>query len=358
MAFRVIPIKRLKGPQFKVLFERFENGRRTARAISKDEWHRHGFNTGMSLDEAKVQKDTLNQLEKVSRLESRRQSCLAKEAKTRLEQQSALPEHYRAEFEANKLPESKKGKSYWSTASHVIAAVGLPPRDWVDSAERFYKEFLKRKMSPSTVKTILPYINKWGAFYSRKLGQAFDRVPSPPRGWAEQIAEAHYARPAGRGNRESEPLTPEMLADRDLPDAELRWWLLSVWFGLRPIEVDQLSKPQGKRTWYIEQRGVPILWVYQTKLKGVKPEKRLKAIPAIFSEQRELLTDMSLPLTRPKSSPFPGVTLYGGRKGFVTLMKSKGQTFENVSAWLGHTDVRRTYQSYFNKQSLDFEPAA
>lgn len=30
-------------------------------------------------------------------------------------------------------------------------------------------------------------------------------------------------------------------------------------------------------------------------------------------------------------------------------MKSRGRTFEEVSAWLGHQNINRTYQSYFDK---------
>jgi hypothetical protein len=361
MAFRVIPVRRLKGPQFKVLFERFENGERIYTGVPKDAWGRHGFRLDMSLEEAKQQKDLLNIRERLSRAEARRQKCLARETKTREQQQAQLPEHFRAEFEAHKLTASKKGHIYWKLAASIIEAVALSPELWIDSTERFYKEFLKREMSPSYVKTVLPYINKWGAFYARKLGKPFDKVPSPPNNWAAILAEAHYSRDVRRGNRESEPLTPEMLAAKQtqFTVSELRWLKFTVWFGLRPIEADLLSKPTGKRTWWIgEAHGVPVLWIYQTKLRGLKPDKRSKGIPAIRPEQRQLLSEV-LSVSRPKSmSAFKDVTLYGGRKGFIKLMKSFKQSFENISAWMGHTDIKRTYQSYFNKQDINFDPAA
>jgi integrase len=44
------------------------------------------------------------------------------------------------------------------------------------------------------------------------------------------------------------------------------------------------------------------------------------------------------------------ITLYGGRKGFIELMKRYGQTFEHISAWLGHASVTTTYQAYYNRQ--------
>lgn len=347
MAYRVIPVKRLTGPQFKILFEWFVKGKRNYRAIPKAKWEEHGFKESMTLEEAKRHKDSKNAIERFDRKEKRRQQCLAREQEERRSQSAFLPQHYRDEFEANKIPESKKGKSYWRTAALIINAVPVLPKDWVDNTERFYKEFLKRQMSPSTVKTILPFINKWGMFYSRKLSQPFDKIPSPPRNWAAMIAEAHYERGVKRGNRESDPLTPEMLkAAKVCPAPEYRWWAFSVWFGLRPIEVDLLSQESGKRTWRVENGA---LWIYQTKLKGVKPEKRCKVIPAKEAEQRELLADMSLPVSRPKSSLWKDVTLYGGRKGFIALMKSRGHKFEEVSAWLGHQNINRTYQSYFDK---------
>ncbi len=41
---------------------------------------------------------------------------------------------------------------------------------------------------------------------------------------------------------------------------------------------------------------------------------------------------------------------YAGRKGFVDLMLSKGQTLENISIWMGHSTLNRTWRSYKNKR--------
>ena len=45
-----------------------------------------------------------------------------------------------------------------------------------------------------------------------------------------------------------------------------------------------------------------------------------------------------------------GHDCYGGRKGFVDLMLSKKQTLENISIWMEHSTLDRTWRSYKNKR--------
>jgi hypothetical protein len=362
MAFRVIAVQRQRGPQFKVMFEWWENTVRKYRAVPRSDWPRHGFSDAMSLDEAKARKDSLNAKEKLSRNEARRQKILARLDKERLEQVAYLPEALEREFVTEKLPPSPKTQSHWAAARRVLTATALPPECWADSADKFYKEFVKRQMSPSYLKKVLPLINRWGAFQSRKQQRPFDPIPFPPKHWANEIAETHYQKTSTQGGRESAPLPPEFLTDVDLDPEALRWLQFSVWFGLRPVEIDLLAKPSSKKTWWVSRERVPVLWIYQTKLKGVAPDKRVKYVPAFLPEQAALLKDMSLPVKRPGRKKMislfgESITLYGGRKNFIQLMKSHGQKFENVSVWMGHTDLKRTYQSYFNKQVVTFDPA-
>ncbi|MFZ4403324.1 MAG: hypothetical protein ACOYOK_04410, partial [Pseudobdellovibrionaceae bacterium] len=46
---------------------------------------------------------------------------------------------------------------------------------------------------------------------------------------------------------------------------------------------------------------------------------------------------------------------YGGRKGFMDLMLSLGQKFENISVWLGHTTLDRSLRNYKNKQIVNYD---
>jgi len=48
------------------------------------------------------------------------------------------------------------------------------------------------------------------------------------------------------------------------------------------------------------------------------------------------------------------IDLYGGRKGFTDLMLSRGNTIENISIWMGHSTLDRTWRSYKQKQNFTF----
>jgi hypothetical protein len=41
-----------------------------------------------------------------------------------------------------------------------------------------------------------------------------------------------------------------------------------------------------------------------------------------------------------------GIDLYEGRKGFSDLMLSRGQALENISIWMGHSPLDRTWRSF------------
>lgn len=89
---------------------------------------------------------------------------------------------------------------------------------------------------------------------------------------------------------------------------------------------------------------------------ALPPEDRWKPIPLLFEEQR-----FGLKIIEAKSFKRPLVKTikkhfgdrhdcYGGRKGFVDLMLSKGHTLENISIWMGHATLGRTWRSYKNKR--------
>jgi len=46
------------------------------------------------------------------------------------------------------------------------------------------------------------------------------------------------------------------------------------------------------------------------------------------------------------------IDLYGGRKGFSDLMLSKHQTLENISVWMGHSTLDRTWRSYKSRKKF------
>lgn len=364
MGFRVKPVKRLKGPQYKILFEWFDGQERKTRSVTKDEWLQHGFRFDMSIDQAKAHMKALNAQERLSQKEKRRQKAYARVDEVRLAQSALFPPEYVTEFEQIKLGESPKARSYWNKAREIIWKLQLPLREWEPKKELFYRAFLEQEMSPAYVEKVLPLINRWGEFYSDKCDKAFRRIPPPHREWAKRLRKAYNRREEGRGNKKSAALKPITLyrAEHKFLPAEYRWLYLSVWFGLRPGEVDLLSKSSGEFTWKIrEVAGEKRLYVFQPKNEGDE-DKEWKYIPCQQPEQVEGLKLVGKELKRPSQfkmfDRFGGtITLYGGRQGFVKLMKFFQAEYHQISQWLGHAELDRTYRDYTKRLEEDYTPS-
>ncbi len=156
-------------------------------------------------------------------------------------------------------------------------------------------------------------------------------------------------------------MTPEKLhrAKEKLNEAQYNWLYLSVWLGLRPNEIDQLIK-DGHLKILRTQEGQSILWIYQTKLASIAPRYRWKLIPLIFSEQKKTVKiiksgDFERPLVKTvKRYLGSRIMLYGGRKGFTDLMLSRGQNFVDISQWMGHSTIQRTWGSYKSRRIVHY----
>jgi hypothetical protein len=241
----------------------------------------------------------------------------------------------------------------------MIVAVGTEPSEWFCDTYRIYDYFHSEKMSLRYLSTVLKIANLWGFFISRKLVRPFLPIPLP-RGYERQrLSDANFEKKSGV-SRASKPITPtdlERARKCRLNQKNLNWLFLSVWFGLRPKEIDGLHR---KKFWRVENlpTGRQILWVYQTKIISVPPEDRWKPIPIIFDEKRFALKLIEAgtfrrPIRLTMVRHFgPGVSLYAGRKGFSDLMLSRNQIFENISIWMGHSTLQRTWQSYKNRRKF------
>jgi integrase len=160
----------------------------------------------------------------------------------------------------------------------------------------------------------------------------------------------------------SGPISPVALElKKGIIRTELYNWIyLSVWFGLRPKEVDNLHE---ENFWRVEKlwNGRRVLWVYQTKVIALPEEDRWKPIPILYAQQEEGLNILNTNnFKRPwaKTVRFhfgKDVTLYGGRKGFTDLMLAKGHTIENISIWMGHSTINRTWKSYKNRRKYHIQ---
>lgn len=331
-------------------------------------WRSLGFHFQMTLEEAKVRARQLNAQRHLKEQEKRIQLRKIEEEQMAKRFASVLPQEFVAEFELRFLrvrdSETVSGKRrmsrayvLWNAAQKVIFELQMDPSDWLYSVHEIYDYFHLRQLSLRYTLAILKFVNLWGFFISKKLARPFHPIP-PPRGYERQrLLEAFYEKDRTRISTPSKEISPEKLdkVRAQINQPNFNWIFLSVWFGLRPQEVDNLN---NKSLWRIEAlaTGRKILWIFQTKIIALPPEDRWKPIPIIFDQQEFALRiiDSSLfkrPLTKTIRKHFGlGTTLYGGRKGFTDLMLSKGQSLENISIWMGHATLSRTWRSYKSRR--------
>lgn len=335
--------------------------------VSKPRWPALGFHNAMTLEEARVRAKQLNAQLILKRQEEQIRKIEQIQAQTQRRYDAVLPSEFVTEFEARFIRKRdsqtdqglrKNTRSYtvWRAAQRLIAAIGVDPSEWFYHTHAIYDYFCSLKMSPKYASLVLKTANLWGFFVSRKLAKPFLQV-SPPRGFERQrLIEANYEKERGV-SRASKTLAPGDLDRlmRKINQKNFNWLYISVWFGLRPKEIDLLKNPE---TWNVETlpNGRKILWVFQTKIISLPPEDRWKPIPLIFDEQHfafKMIEDGNFkrPLMKTMRKHFgDGVLLYAGRKGFSDLMLARDQSFENISIWMGHSSLQRTWRSYKNRK--------
>lgn len=368
----VVRVLAQKKRAWKIQHATFANAGRKIRDIQESEYARLGFRVDMTLEEARARRDQLNAQDHLHRWEDARQ-----EINKRLQREERVLDAYLdhndvKEFEEGVLFASEsmgsikrnKTDSHWRRARRFLTQLKIEPDSWDFHSKRFYEAFRKVNLSPSYTQKIIAILNLWGKFHCRKYGKYFEPLKFPRGHEKEKIADAYYD--TREHGRVSDAITPgDVERNRSsMLEPWYNWFYLSVWFGLRPIEVDTLTKPSGPRTWHAGVKGgVPFLAVYQSKLTAVPRDKRTKVIPCIVPEQvRGLKIIEKGNFRRPSHARHikkwfnENTTLYGGRKGFEQLMMSLGQQLEDISNWMGHQSIDRTWRSYKNKQAINFKP--
>lgn len=237
-------------------------------------------------------------------------------------------------------------------------ALKIDPSEWYYYNKEVYDYFHEQQLSISYSISILSLVNAWGYFICRKLAKPFLPV-TRPRGYERQrLLDAHYQRNK-KSRKASDPLSPDVLnaASRKMNQANFNWLFLSVWLGLRPQEIDNLHE---RELWRVETPivGRKVFWIYQTKIIALPREDRWKPIPILYEEQEFALRiiqsgNFKRPLVKTMRQYLSkDIDLYGRRKGFTDLMLFKGNTIENISIWMGHSTLHRTWQSYKQKQKF------
>lgn len=337
-------------------------GGRAIKDIPIESYASLGFSPSMTIEEARARKDAINSQEHLRHHETKRVAIISRLQKedTALDAflQPALVEAFESEvLYARQLKDKSKVESHWRAAKRVILAVKLDPKEWKARKERFYDYFSREAISLSYMKKILRLLNLWGEWRAAKHELFFAPIPFPSGLEKQRVADAYFDE---GGGHESAPLTPAALDKKlgTLKPEHYNWLYLTVWLGLRPIEADSLHSSKNYR---VEKVGkVDVLFVYQSKLTSVDRAKRWKPIPLVQPEQRLCLPIIrggifKRPIASVMRHHFDGVTLYGGRKGFTDLMLGRGQKLENISVWLGHMSIERTWRNYKDRQRVAFD---
>ena len=362
---------RVRSAGWYVWYKYYEDGKSLREKVDSKAIRDLGFRNEMSVDEAKAHCTQLNKERSLRREKIRKSAKRVTELKTINE--TLFPQERVAEFQELLSEENfgsdihlKKLNSHFNFIQNLCNDLRIMPDEYRESAKKIYKYFIKKKVSPNYAGRLISLLNRWGKFVSKINGTFFEEVLVPRGRERSAIADAQQTK-SGKDTElgvrtESRPLTPEILnnAKDKLKTEQYNWLYLSVWLGLRPEEVELLKDSKRFKIEYYPKKKVQVLHVYQSKLQSISADKRWKFIPIIFSEQQVCLDiiqsgNFKKPIYKIMRKYIGnGISLYGGRKGFVDLMLSRDQKLEDISMWLGHKDISTTWAHYKDKNEINY----
>lgn len=350
----------------------YREGKPLRQRVPVNAYRELGFRTDMNATDAKSRASQLNKEKSLDK--KKFAQAVRNEQQIQLVKSVYLPETLCQLFERHltdthlsSAQNLSKLHIHWTTVQKLIHKLELGPDHFWSNRKLINRYFLDEKISLSYAKKLIRMLNLWGQFASEYNGKDFKPVPSPKGAEAQRIVDENADSSGHRGA--SAPLFPSVLENMQeklskLP-GQYEWMYISLWFGLRPIEVDQLRDQKKYRISRDAESGVDVLWVYQSKLATVSRQNRWKPIPVFLKEQRIALNFIKAgvfkrPLTKTiqKYSGMSDLGLYGGRKAFTDLMLSKGQKFEDVAVWLGHRSIDTTWRHYKQKNRITFTKVA
>lgn len=360
-------VRKLRSGNWSLREESWSDGKPSTKTVPKFAYESLGIRAEMSLDEAKAR---VQQLNKSKSLERKSMVGAANRVvKLRIVESVFIPPVECDEFFQKLKRKSFGGKehqkrllSHWQYVQKMIAELKIEPIDYADEQDQFYHYFIDQANSSDYANKLIRILNMWGFFICRKRGQFFEPVERPRGKILAQINETYQESDTFVGP--SEPLTPAILEaarGKLTVPGNYEWLFISVWFGLRPSEIDSL-KVDGK--WRVEElEDFDALWVYQSKLTSLKKEDRWKGIPMIYKEQIQALEyikngTFKKPLYKTMWAVFgEKISLYGGRKNFEPMMIEKGNLYHDVSSWMGHQTVDTTWKKYRNRKRVSYSKA-
>lgn len=347
------------------LQEETYNPKRIQKTIPREAWSALGFRADMTLEEAKARAKQINQQRAI---ETRKIIGASRRIKTKkILNEVYLPKDEVALFEdwlfrqyednQERLPVIRK---YWNATMEVISDLAIDPKDFSMERAKILNHCKQFKWSHDYIKRIIRLMDQWGIFTARRRNWYYEPIPKLTSHQIEKIADS---REDVKGVRtEAAPLNwIDLKNAKDRFESEnlllqWNWMFIATWFGLRQPECDNTKNPKYWRTYTDIQTGIIVLEIYQTKLTGLKKEKRWKQIPVIFDEQKEALKLIqSGNFQRPLNKTLyrligHGIQTGSPRKGFTDLLLSRGVSFEDASAALGHASIAITYKVYKDKK--------
>lgn len=357
--------KGLKWRIMKVEYIHGGNGRKSETVVQDPAFTDLGFSLGMTLLQAKNHCKKLNAQAQIKRKEQKKKALassnlqdLNKIAKTIVpeSESSAFVDHLQSEWFGGQY-NLRKQVFLWNKCQIILKTLKILPQDYYKDRARLYKLFEAEQMSLSYVEKILRVLNKYGEWYANEHRSFFKKIPLPKGLIRETILEASNADGSG-----AKPLTPQLLKslNEKMPPGQLEYLAATLYLGLRPSELDLIIEDKNKFLKSEIQDGVRVLGIYQSKLAGVSKDDRWKWLPLFLDEQREAYKNINKgilkkPLVKTiKKHLGDGYGLYSGRKGFTDLMLGLNQRLEDVSAWLGHKNIDRTWRVYKQKRKVHF----
>lgn len=346
---------RVRKSGWALLRTHYENGKCIGSMIPEKDLVEHLFNVTMTLEEAREQAKRLNkEIHEDSWLQKREAIRNRKKRELR-ERINHLPDILCSNFEEELLsrPDAKRMKSRWRAARKLIKTVAVPCHDWKRRSASIYNYFEEKVLSPDYAKKIIQVMNMWGEFYASKTDTPYQPLKCPSGYTKGRMLRAYRANQLKC--KASDGLTLDQLRTlkNDLSTEQYNWVFISLWFGLRPQEMRNLNK--GSRFTYFErddENDIDILYILQTKLVQLPEEDQWKRIPILCAEQRKAVHMIQTGIFE---EPLPKTIkrytkgnhhLYAGRKGFGPLMWGLGHDVVEVSSWLGHKSIDRTYRDY------------
>ncbi len=333
---------------FRIIYEKWVDGKPTKRHIKQAEWNNLGFAISMSFNQAREVAKSLNADLKIAKQEERRNRLEIKRYQDNLEKCAHLPDIYVIEFEKDIIAGKGIRNDHWESAKRVIRSVNLKTKDWYFLSHNFYTHFEKLGYSIDYSNRIRRLLNEWGRFFSRKKNAFWQDIPAPRGKFANRIRESYEKKT--NGGRYRARLSLDRLKENrtQLSKPEYNWLLISVAFGLRPEEINRSVKTTGK--WGFKNNA---LYVYQYKLERIEPnaKRRWKKIDIKFPHQKDALKIiMSGDFRAPSRATLHKVfgektTYYCGRKEFFPFMKKHFDAY-TVSCWLGHKSLETARRYY------------